>query len=138
MKPNIKDYDYTVISISNNTGYLPHWRHYRQLYSQQVQRNIMNKTLFDIYNSLKASFVKAMEPYLVEQHVVTFSPPLHINLPNDNDESFEEITSIEYDEKEQTWYVHNYITSLDLMTNEYWTPLRDMSFDELFKISERL
>ena len=98
----------------------------------------MNKTLFDIYNSLKASFVGAMEPYLVKQHVVTFSPPLHINLPNDNDESFEEITSIEYDEKEQSWYVHNYITSLDLMTNEYWTPLRDMSFDELFKISERL
>lgn len=98
----------------------------------------MNKTLFDIYNSLKASFVEAMEPYLVKQHVVTFSTPLHINLPNDNDEFFEEITSIEYDEKEQTWYVHNYITSLDLMTNEYWTPLRDMSFDELFKISERL
>ena len=98
----------------------------------------MNKTLFDIYNSLKASFVEAMVPYLVKQHVVTFSPPLHINLPNDNDESFEEITSIEYDEKEQTWYVHNYITSVDLMTNEYWTPLRDMSFDELFKISQRL
>ena len=98
----------------------------------------MNKTLFDIYNSLKASFVEAMEPYLVKQHVVTFSPTLLINLPNDNDESFEEITSIEYDEKEQTWYVHNYITSVDLMTNEYWTPLRDMSFDELFKISERL
>ena len=52
--------------------------------------------------------------------------------------AFEEITSIEYDEKEQTWYVHNYITSLDLMTNEYWTPLRDMSFDELFKISQSL
>ncbi len=98
----------------------------------------MNKTLFDIYNSLKASFVKAMEPYLVKQHVVTFSPSLLINLPNDNDESFEEITSIEYDEKEQTWYVHNYITDLDLMTNEYWTPLRDMSFDELFKISQSL
>ena len=98
----------------------------------------MNKTLFDIYNSLKASFVEAMEPYLVKQHVVTFSPPPRINLPNDNDESFEDITSIEYDEKEQTWYVHNYITSLDLMTNEYWTPLRDMSFNELFKIAERL
>lgn len=98
----------------------------------------MNKTLFDIYNSLKASFVEAMEPYLVKQHMVTFSPTLHINLPNDNDESFEEITSIEYDEKEQTWYVHNYITSLDLMTNEYWTPLRDMTFDELYKIAERL
>jgi hypothetical protein len=98
----------------------------------------MNKTLFDIYNSLKASFVEAIEPYLVKQHVVTFSPALRINLPSDNDESFEEITSIEYDEKEQTWYVHNYITSLDLMTNEYWTPLRDMAFDELFKISERL
>ena len=98
----------------------------------------MNKTLFDIYNSLKASFVEAMESYLVKQHVISFFPSLHINLPNDNDESFEEITSIEYDEKEQTWYVHNYITSLDLMTNEYWTPLRDMSFDELFKIAEKL
>lgn len=98
----------------------------------------MNKTLFDIYNSLKASFVEAMKPYLVKRHVVTFSPPLHINLPNDNDESFEGITSIEYDEKEQTWYVHNYIASLNLMTNEYWTPLRDMTFDELYKISEKL
>ena len=98
----------------------------------------MNKTLFDIYNSLKASFVEAMEPYLAKQHVVIFSPSLLINLPNGNDELFEEITSIEYDEKEQIWYVHNYITSSDLMTNEYWTPLRDMSFDELFKISQSL
>lgn len=98
----------------------------------------MNKTLFNIYNSLKASFIEAMEPYLVKQHVVIFSPPLHISLPNDNDELFEEITSIEYDEKENTWYAHNYITDTNLDVTEYWTPLRDLSFDELFKIAETL
>jgi hypothetical protein len=98
----------------------------------------MNKTLLDIYNSLKVSFIEAMEPYLVKQHIITFSPALRINLPNDNEELFENIVSIEYDEEKGVWYVHNYITSLDLMTNEYWKPLRDMTFNELYKIAERL
>jgi len=101
----------------------------------------MNKTLLDIHNSLKNQFVKAMEPYLQNKAIegkVLFSKVLRIYLPQENDEFFEDITSIEFDKKENTWYVHNYITEVDLMTGEYWTPLRDMTFDELYKIAERL
>jgi hypothetical protein len=99
----------------------------------------MEKILFDIYNSLKGQYVNAMLPYLkAGRGIVTFSPYIMISLPRDNDEFFEEIESVSFDEKENTWYVHNYITNEDLEVNEYYTPLRDMTFEELFKISERL
>ena len=101
----------------------------------------MNKTLLDIHNSLKNQFVKAIEPYLQNKAIegkVLFSDVLRISLPRDNDEFYEDITSIEYDKKENTWYVHNYITETDLTTSEYWTPLRDMTFEELYEIAEKL
>ena len=99
----------------------------------------MEKTLFHIYNSLKAQFVAAMEPYMKACGTkVGFSPYIRIALPRDNDEFLEEITEIVYDSKECCWYVHNFITDTDLSVNEYWTPISDLSFDELFKIAERL
>ena len=101
----------------------------------------MEKTLLDLYNSTKNLFAKAMEPYLRGRAVynkVTFKTPLRISLPRDNDEFYEDITGIEYDEEEKTWYVHNYITETDLTASEYWTPLGSMTFDELYKIAEKL
>ena len=101
----------------------------------------MEKTLFDLYNSTKNLFAKAMEPYLRGRAVynkVTFKTPLRISLPRDNDEFFEDITDIVLDKEENTWYVHNYITDESLNVDEYYTPLRDMTFEELYEIAERL
>ena len=97
----------------------------------------MKQELFDLYNSLKNTFIeKIVETIDTKQK--TFSPYIRVNLPRDTEEMFEEIVSIEYDEKENTWYAHNYITDTNLDVTEYWTPLRDLSFDELFKIAEAL
>ena len=99
----------------------------------------MTQKLFCLFNRLKSSFAEEIIDTLKTKGTkITFEPCLRINLPRDNDELFEDITEIEYDPKENIWYVHNYITEVDLMTGEYWTPIRDLSFDELFKIDERI
>lgn len=99
----------------------------------------MNQKLFDLYNEYKSSFANALSTELkIQGNKVLFNPPIHIDLPPNNDEDFETITEAEFDEKENEWYIHNYITYLDLQADEYWTPLRDLAFDELFKIAERL
>ena len=98
----------------------------------------MKQKLFNLHNRLKHSFVQEIIDIIRHQDKIVFEPFIRINLPRDNDELFEDITEIEYDPKENIWYVHNYITEVDLMTGEYWTPIRDLSFDELFKIAERI
>ena len=101
----------------------------------------MNKTLQDAFNSAKEQCVKALLPFIVEKakdNKLEFSPIIKISLPQDKDEFFEDITDIEYNEKENTWYVHNYITDESLDADEYYTPLRDMTFEELYEIAERL
>ena len=99
----------------------------------------MNRPLFDIYNSLKSQYIEAIEPYLnINRGKIVFTPNILIFFPRTNKDYYEEITEIEFDKVENTWYVHNYITDTELQTDECWTPLRDMTFDELFKIAERL
>lgn len=99
----------------------------------------MKKYLQDLYNDCKTQFVQAIEREVRANYdKITFSPNIHIDLPRDEDDFFEDITEIEFNSKENRCYVHNYFTEIDLMTNEYWTPLRDMSFYELHKIAERL
>jgi hypothetical protein len=101
----------------------------------------MNKTLLDIFNSAKEQCIKALLPFIVEKtkdDKLEFSPAIRLPLPENKDEYFEDITDVVFDKEENTWYVHNYITETDLTTSEYWTPLRDMSFDELYKIAEKL
>lgn len=97
----------------------------------------MKKELLDLYNSLKATFAEGMVNN-IQGNKIEFTPSIRISLPRDNDEFQEDILSMEYDAKEDAWYVHNFITEIDLMTSEYWTPLKDLSFDELFKIAERI
>lgn len=97
----------------------------------------MKQELFDLYNSLKNTFIEKIVE-TVDTKQKAFSPYIRITLPRDTEEIFEGIVSIEYDEKEDTWYAHNYITNTNLDVTEYWTPLRDLSFDELFKIAEAL
>lgn len=99
----------------------------------------MKQYLFDLYNSCKFLFAEAIiREIKVKGEKIELSPYIRISLPRDNDEFFEDITEIQYDDKEDCWFVHNFITETNLMTNEYWTPLRDLTFDELFKIAERL
>ena len=105
----------------------------------------MNETLKNIFQSAKNECIEAMLSYLTENsynnkviNKVIFSPAIRISSPKDSDEFFEDITDIEYNEKENTWYVHNYITDESLDVDEYYTPLRDMTFEELYEIAERL
>ena len=97
----------------------------------------MKKELFDSYNRYKASFIEDITDSLKTLEV-KFSPYIKLSLPRDSDEFLEEISDISYDAKEDTWYAHNYVTDTELCAEEYYTPLRDLSFDELFKIAERL
>ena len=102
----------------------------------------MKQYLLDLYNEHKNSFVKAIVNELkTKGRKVQFNPVIYIELPTTNGEECEEIIEIKFDSKENTWYVHNFInfiTMVDLDTKEYWTPLRDLSFDELYQIADRL
>ena len=100
----------------------------------------MDKELFDTYNKLKEEFVSKIEDKILKTDSlkVVFSPVIRIMFPTDSDEQFEDITEIQYDCEEDELYCHNYITDENLDVDEYWTPLIDMSFDELFKMAERL
>jgi len=99
----------------------------------------MKQYLSDIFNEHKNAIVEVISNELkAKGNKVAFNPPIRIDLPATNDEDFETITEIEFDEKENSWYVHNYITYIDLITSEYWTPLRDLSFEELYEIAERV
>ena len=96
----------------------------------------MNKELFNLHTELKNQFSSAIGKMLGDK--IEFSPYIRFSFSRDSDEMFEDIVGIEYDSEEKTHYVHNYITSTDLDVQEYWTPLQDLSFEELFKIAERI
>ena len=101
----------------------------------------MNKTLQDIFKSANEQCVKALLPYIAEKaknNKLEFSPPIRVFLHQNKDEFFEAITDVVFDKEENTWYAHNYITDESLNADEYYTPLRDMTFEELYEIAERL
>lgn len=99
----------------------------------------MTDKLFDLFNVSKTVIEEAMTIEARKQgDIVAFSPIIHIDSPRDSDDLYTEITGIEYDKNEDCCYVHNFVTDTNLDVEEYYTPLRDMSFDELFRIAERL
>ena len=106
----------------------------------------MKKELFDAYNNCKSIFVARLTDALLDASSkdlkVSFSPHIVINMPDDPEdelcETIEDITDVMYDAKEDTWYVHNFITDNILQSEEYYTPLRDLSMTELYKIAEKL
>ena len=54
---------------------------------------------------------------------------------------YEEVACLQYDEKEKALYANIQVIEVDDVhteKQEYWTPVRDMSFDELFRIAENL
>ena len=99
----------------------------------------MKQLLFNLYNKCRDNFIEGMTDILkAKGNEMEFSPYIRIPMSNDSDDFFEDITEIKFDKEENTWYVHNYITDMNLQVDEYWTPLRNLSFDELYKIAERL
>lgn len=101
----------------------------------------MNKTLQDIFKSAKEQCVKALLPFIVEKaknDKLEFSPTIIIFHPQNKAEYFKNITDVVFDKEENTWYVHNYITDKNFVVDEYYTPLRDMMFEELYEIAEKL
>lgn len=99
----------------------------------------MTDKLFDLFNVSKTVITEAMTIEARKQgNIVAFSPIIHIDSTRDSDDLYTEITGIEYDKNEDCCYVRNFVTDTNLDVEEYYTPLRNMSFDELFRIAERL
>ena len=104
----------------------------------------MKQKLFSLYNRLKKSFIdEILDIVMHKGGEIVFSPYIRINLPPD-DESYimyEEVACLQYDTRDNTLYANIQIVEVDdthTEKSEYWTPLRDMSFGELFKIAENI
>ena len=99
----------------------------------------MKDKLFDLFNVSRTVITETMTIEARKQgDIIAFSPIIHIDSPRDSDDLYTEIVEIYYDKNEDCCYVHNFVTDTNLDVEEYYTPLRDMSFDELFRIAERL
>lgn len=99
----------------------------------------MNNNLLNLFEVFQGVIIEAMILEIKKQgDIVSFNPAIRIDSPRDSDDFYEDITGLEYDKDEDYYYVHNFVTDTNLDVEEYWTPLRDMSFDELFRIAERL
>lgn len=97
----------------------------------------MKKVLFDKYNSLKAEFVKAIKEEVKSD--IKISVQFYSVLDyGQNICGLVEITELHFDEK-GSLTAHIYITEDNtLETEEYWHPLEDLAFDDLFQIVEKL
>lgn len=104
----------------------------------------MKQKLFHLYNRLKKSFVDEITDIVKHKKgEIIFDPYVRIYLPSNEDTylMYEEIACLQYDEKEKTLYASIQVVEVDDIhteKHEYWTPIRDMSFDELFKIAENI
>lgn len=104
----------------------------------------MNQKLFHLYNRLKKSFVDEITDIIkAKGGEIVFSPYIKIYLPSNESIylMYEEVACLQFDEKENTLYANLQIVEVDDVNterHEYWTPLRDMNFDELFRIAENL
>ena len=104
----------------------------------------MKQKLFHLYNRLKESFVaEIVDIVKAKGGEIVFSPYIKIYLPSTEDSylMYEEVACIQFDERDNTLYANLQTVEVDDVhteRHEYWTPLRDMSFDELYSIAERL
>lgn len=96
------------------------------------------KKLEQTYNRLKERYVLEIEKAIEDKVKITFSPYIKIYAPNTSAIYFEELTEMEYGPQENTWYVHDYTTDYELQVEEYWIPLRDFTFEQLYEIAEVL
>lgn len=104
----------------------------------------MNQKLFHLYNRLKESFVDEITDIVkAKGGEIVFSPYIKIYLPSNESTylMYEEVACLQFDEKENTLYANLQTVEVDdchTERHEYLTPLRDMNFDELFRIAENL
>ena len=104
----------------------------------------MKQKLFHLYNRLKKSFVDEITDIVNQKkEEIVFNPPIKIHLPSGEDVYYlyEEVACLQYDEKEKCLYANIQVIEVDDVhteKQEYWTPVRDMSFDELFRIAENI
>ena len=104
----------------------------------------MKQKLFHLYNRLKKSFVDEITDIVNQKKgEIIFDPHIRIYLPSNEDIylMYEEVACLQYDEKEKALYANIQVIEVDDVhteKQEYWTPVRDMSFDELFRIAENL
>ena len=104
----------------------------------------MKQKLFHLYNRLKESFVAEIADIVkAKGGKIIFSPHIKIYFPSTEGIylMYEEVACLQFDEKENTLYANLQTVEVDdvhIDRHEYCTPLRDMSFDELYNIAERL
>lgn len=104
----------------------------------------MKQKLFHLYNRLKKSFVDEITDIVkTKGGEIVFSPHIKIYLPSTEVSylRYEEVACLRFDGKENTLYANLQTVGVDVVhieRHEYWTPLRDMSFDELFRIAENI
>lgn len=100
----------------------------------------MKGKLTELYTTFKESVIQNIQEK-VDENGGTIE--LNISLPDVANNgtcyyvNIENITGIE--KKENDYLVHNFFTCSDtLEVDEYWTVLRDLSFDELWAVAEKL
>ena len=99
----------------------------------------MKKHLSDLHNELKAQFIDAIiREVKVSNNKIKFLPYIKIAFSDESDDLYEEITDVEFLPDENICLCHNFITDMELQTQEYYTPFDQLSWEELFKIAERL
>lgn len=104
----------------------------------------MNQKLFHLYNRLKKSFVDEITDIVkAKGGEIIFSPYIKIYLPSNESAylMYEEVACLQFDDKEKYLYANLQTVEVDDVhteRQEYWVPLRDMSFDELFRIAENI
>lgn len=98
----------------------------------------MKKELFNKYNALKEEFIKGIDE-VVESKGGTIQVSVeYYKLKGDSTDT-EMITITMLSRDDEDIVCHLYVTDTEtLEVYDYWTPLRDLSFDELFKIAEKL
>ena len=97
----------------------------------------MKKALFDKYNSLKEEFIKAIKEEVKSDTKISVQFYSVLDY-GQNICGLVEITELHYDEK-GSLLAHIFITEDNtLETEEYWHPLEDLAFDDLYQIVEKL
>ena len=104
----------------------------------------MKQKLFHLYNRLKESFVAEIADIVkTKGGEIVFSPHIKIYLPSTEDTylMYEEVACLQFDDKEKCLYANIQTVEVDDVhteRHECWVALRDMSFDELFRIAENI
>ena len=102
----------------------------------------MKQKLFHLYNRLKKSFIDEITDIVRHKGgEIIFEPHIKIDKPKDDGYWYYEIACLQYDDRDKTLYVHLQEVEVDEVASErheYWTPLKDEAFDDIFKIAEKI